>query len=271
MKFVFAFLFSILMVSQAMASSVDTISIWSISMKKSIKAVVIKPDSYQIKINRFSVVYLLHGYAGAFDNWISRVPEIKNYADSFNCIIVCPDGEFSSWYFDSPIDSTYRYETHISKEVVGYIDLHFKTIANKNHRAITGLSMGGHGALYIAIKHPKVFSVAGSMSGLMDLNDRKKSYDISKRIGDMMNFATNLQNYSVINLIEKNTNSPVNIIFDCGSNDVFIESNRRLHQKMLQLKMVHVFIEKEGSHNWDYWGKSVLDQLSYFQQYFKSH
>ncbi len=60
-------------------------------------------------------------------------------------ILVCPDGGYNSWYFDSPIDLTSKYETHISNEVVNYIDTNYKTIPDRNHRVITGLSMGGMG------------------------------------------------------------------------------------------------------------------------------
>jgi S-formylglutathione hydrolase FrmB len=81
------------------------------------------------------------------------VPELKTYADEYKVLIVCPDGGNSSWYFDSPVDSTMKYETYIGKEVPDYIDAHYKTIKNRTARAITGLSMGGHGALFIAFRH----------------------------------------------------------------------------------------------------------------------
>ncbi|HEV7330471.1 MAG TPA: alpha/beta hydrolase-fold protein [Flavisolibacter sp.] len=62
-------------------------------------------------------------------------------------MIVCPDGAFGSWYFDNPVDTTLKYETYISKELVVWVDKNYKTIASPKGRAITGLSVGGHGAL----------------------------------------------------------------------------------------------------------------------------
>ena len=253
------------------AGSVDTVSIYSNSMHKEIKAVVIKPDSYQTKNKRFPVVYLLHGYDGWYSNWVIRMPELKNYADTNQVIIVCPDGAKSSWYFDSPIDTAYRYETHIVKEVVGFVDKNYRTIANKKHRAITGLSMGGHGALFLALRHPDVFGAAGSMSGGVDLKESSNRFDIIKRIGDTLAHAREWHDLTVINLIEKHTHTKLKIIFDCGDKDIFIDGNRRLDQKMTALKIPHQYTERSGVHNWDYWRGSIPYQLAVFRKFFNKN
>ena len=271
MKSVYNLLIFIFYAFAAKAGTVDTVTIYSNSMHKSIKAVVIKPDSYQVKNKRFPVVYLLHGYDGWYSNWIIRAPELKDYADTRQIIIVCPDGATSSWYFDSPVDATYRYETHIAKEVVVFIDKNFRTIADNKHRAITGLSMGGHGALFLALRHPHIFGAAGSMSGVVDLKQTHNRFDISKRIGDTITHAKDWYDLAVINLIEKYTKTKQKIIFDCGNKDIFIEGNRRLHQKMLQLKIPHEYIERKGEHNWDYWRNAIPFQLQYFQHFFQQH
>ena len=85
-------------------------------------------------------------------------PEI---ADEKGIIFVCPDGK-DSWYWDSPKNPAYRYETFVSSELVNYIDRNYKTIADRKGRAITGLSMGGHGAMWLGIRHKDVFGAAGS-------------------------------------------------------------------------------------------------------------
>ena len=271
MKYFLLLIFISCFSSKLCAGKVDTVSIYSNSMHKYIKAVVIKPDTYKNKKNSFPVVYLLHGYDGWYSNWIIRVPELINYADQFQTLIICPDGANSSWYFDSPIDTTYRYETHVATEVVNFIDKNYRTIADKNHRAITGLSMGGHGALFLALRHSHVFGAAGSMSGVVDLKASKNRFDIMKRIGDTMLQANNWHNLAVINLIENYTNTGVKIIFDCGDKDIFIDGNRRLHQKMKQLKIPHTYIERPGEHNWNYWSNAITFQLLFFQRFFKQH
>ena len=251
----------------AYAASVDTVAIYSNAMQKSIKCVVIKPDSKK-KNKRFPTVYLLHGYGGWYSNWLIRVPELKQYADEFQLIIVCPDGGYSSWYFDSPLDSTMKYETYISKEVPGYIDENYPTIRDRSARAITGLSMGGHGGLFLGFRHADFFGACGSMSGGVDINSSRNKYDLIKRIGDTILQADNWKNFSVINVVETPPKDTLSIIIDCGTEDFFYVNNRQLHEKFLQLKIAHDYIERPGKHDWSYWRNAVTYHLLYFRNYF---
>lgn len=101
-------------------ATVDTVSTYSTSMNKKIKAVIITPDTYKENI-KFPVVYLLHGYSGSYRDWIQKVPKLKEYVDLYKMIIVCPDGDYNSWYFDSPQIKEEKYETYISKELAHYV------------------------------------------------------------------------------------------------------------------------------------------------------
>lgn len=270
MKKTFLLLLSFIIHFSAVASTVDTINVYSSSMHKTISTVVIKPNSYKHKKNKFSVVYLLHGYSNNYSDWVKRVPIIKQYADQMNLIFVCPDGGYSSWYFDSPIDSTYKYDTYVSTELVNYIDKNYHTIADRNHRAITGLSMGGHGALYLALNHPDVFGAAGSMSGGVDLRPFPKNWDISKRIGNATDYQSNWERYSVTNIVEHYKGPSLSIIIDCGTEDFFYTVNKQLHEKMLRLKIPHDYIEKPGIHGWDYWKNAIEYQAIFFKNYFNT-
>lgn len=252
----------------AFAGKVDTLSIYSQAMKKEIPCVVILPSSYKKKKNKFPVLYLLHGYSGSYNNWIRKVPQIEALADDYNMMIVCPDGGYSSWYFDSPIDSAFRYETHVAIEVVDYIDAHYRTIPDARHRAITGLSMGGHGSLFLALRHPKRFGAAGSMSGGVDINASRLRFDISKRIGDTLNYADNWKKYAVLYIIDHTPPQNQALIIDCGTEDFYFEVNRRLHEKLLRLKIPHDYIERPGKHDWPYWSNAIQYQLLYFRDFF---
>jgi S-formylglutathione hydrolase FrmB len=253
------------------AASVDTVSIYSNAMHSSHKCVVIKPATYKKAKGGYSVVYLLHGYSGAFSNWITKVPELKKYADDFNMLIVCPDGGYSSWYFDSPVDPAMRYETYISVEIPEYIDAHYKTQTNRYGRAITGLSMGGHGGLFLGMRHSNEFGACGSMSGGVDLNAARSKYDIMKRIGDTIVNADNWKNYSVINMVDHFPKDSLGVIIDCGTEDFFYNINHQLHEKMVNLKIPHDYIERPGKHDWQYWANAVKYQLVFFRDYFDKH
>ena len=251
------------------SASVDTVSIYSNVMKKAINCVVITPDAHKKKKERFPVVYLLHGYSGSYNNWITRVPGLSRQADLYGMIIVCPDGGFSSWYLDSPVDSTIRYETYVGLEVPAYIDANYRTIASRAGRAITGLSMGGHGGLFIGFRHASDFGACGSMSGGVNLYATKKRYDIAKRVGDTAENAAVWKSLSVINLVENRPSDSLAIIIDCGVNDFFYADNKALHQKLLALKIAHEYTERPGRHDWPYWANAIEYQLLFFRNYFE--
>lgn len=251
------------------ASEVDTLKVMSTSMNKSISNVVIMPDTYSTQKESFSVLYLLHGAGGDYTNWVSKVPAIKEYADKFNIIIVCPDGGRTSWYFDSPVDKQMKYETYLSKELVNSVDEKYNTLAEKTGRAITGLSMGGHGAFYLAFKHQDIWGAAGSMSGGIDIRPFPKNWDLSKRLGDYSKHQQNWEDNTVINMVYLLNGSKLKLIFDCGTKDFFFDANKRLHKKLLERNIPHDYIERPGSHNWDYWANSIKYQLLFFNNFFE--
>lgn len=256
---------------QAGAATVDTVAIPSQKMQNTFKCVVIKPDGYKKKNKSFPVVYLLHGYSGNYSNWIQRVPQLQQHADTYEVLIVCPDGGYSSWYLDSPVDSSMRYETYIGSEVPAYIDVHYRTIKKREGRAITGLSMGGHGGLFLGLRHADLFGACGSMSGGVDLYSTRNKFDLVKRVGDSITHAENWKNLSVTHVVEQYPRDSVAIIIDCGVDDFFYDINRQLHQKMVGLKIPHDYIERPGKHDWAYWANAVEYQLLFFRNYFDKH
>ena len=253
------------------AATVDTISIYSKSMHKNVKCVVIKPDQYSNEAKHFPVVYLLHGWSGDYSNWVLKAPDLLHAVDENGLLVVCPDGAYNSWYFDSPIDTTMKYETNIAFEIPAYIDAHYRTVADRKARAITGLSMGGHGSLYIAIRHKDIFGAAGSMSGGVDFRPFPDNWDIKKYLGDYATHPDNWDKNVVINLVDALQNGELSIIFDCGTGDFFLEVNRNLHQKLLDKKIDHDYIERPGGHDWNYWNNSIKYQLVFFREYFISN
>ena len=264
------FLLALIFLSQISFSKnqVDTISVFSPNMKKELKSVVIVPDNYSTK-RHYPVVYLLHGYSGNFTDWVKKVPSIKTLSTEHQLIVVCPDGGFSSWYMDSPIDSTSQYESYITRDLLSYVDAHYATIPERSERAITGLSMGGHGALYIAIRNKDLFANAGSMSGVVDLRTSTKSLDIAKRIGNIETNPAEWDNRSVVNMVSSLKNNELNMIIDCGVSDIFYQINASLHRRLLALKIDHDYSERPGEHNWEYWTNSIQYQMLFFDRCFE--
>jgi putative tributyrin esterase len=262
------------------AAKVDTLTIASIAMNKTYKAAIVLPDSYvKSKIN-YPVLYLLHGADGHFDNWLKKTPNKKllhELADQYNMIIVTPEGEKYSFYIDRPGDKANQFETHIAKEVIQKIDATYRTINNKNGRMITGLSMGGHGALYLATQYPELFCAAGSMSGALDMDTLLES-DPVKRLKKMteMGFAESsvsegFKPYSIVNLTEKIKENNLALLIDCGVDDFLIESNRELHRRLVYNKTPHDYIERPGAHSWQYWEDALPYHFLFFNKFLKKN
>ncbi|HOZ96342.1 MAG TPA: alpha/beta hydrolase-fold protein [Niabella sp.] len=258
--------FLVLLFTYAQASKVDTVETVSQSMNKKIKAVIITPDHY-VKSKTYPVVYLLHGYSDNYARW-SRSEAVLQASDLYSMIIVCADGGFSSWYWDSPVDPLYKYETYVSKELVSWVDENYATIRSAKARAIAGLSMGGHGALYLAIKHPDVFGACGSMSGGVDIRPFPNNWDMAKRLGRYAEFPERWEKNTAINMLYLIQPKTLDIIIDCGTEDFFYNVNEELHRQMLLRNIQHDYITRPGGHTWPYWQNAVSYQLMFFNKFF---
>lgn len=259
--------FFILIATPIFAATIDTLDVYSSKMEKYIKTIVVKPDSYEV-LSGFPVLYLLHGHGGSYNGLIKKSPQIMELADLYEMMIVCPDGGLDSWYWDSPIDSTYRYETFISKELVSCIDKRYKTIPSRESRAITGISMGGHGALYVAFRNQDTFGACGSISGGVDIRPFPNNWGMSKYIGKQSEHPEYWEKYTVIKLLYLLTANRLKIIIDCGSDDFLFQANEKLHRMLLYRGIPHDYISRPGAHNWQYWENAIKFQILFFKEFF---
>jgi S-formylglutathione hydrolase FrmB len=256
-------------VQKTAAATVDTVDTYSPSMKKTIKAVIIRPDNYT-SAKELPVLYLLHGYSGNYADWIINAKGFEKAADVYNMMIVCPDGGFGSWYWDSPVDAGFQYETYVANELVNWVDNKYKTMKNRKGRAITGLSMGGQGALYLAFRHQDIFGAAGSMSGGVDIRSFPDKWDMAKRLGAYSEQPERWEKHSVINMLYLLKPNSLQLIIDCGTEDFFFSVNESLHQQLLMRNIPHDYITRPGAHNWPYWSNAINYQLLFMNNYFKS-
>lgn len=259
---------SFALIGNVLSSKVDTLVVTSASMEKKIKTCVVTPDSYHQGKESYPVLYLLHGYSGNYASWVKDFPEVKDFADRYQMIIVGVDGAYSSWYFDSPVDSSMRYETFVSSEMPDFVDKTFRTIASPAGRGISGLSMGGHGALYIAFRHQDVFGACGSMSGGVDIRPFPTNWHLVARLGDYATHPENWEKNTVVNQVHLLKNDKLAILIDCGIDDFFMEVNRALHQKLLYMTIAHDYIERPGAHNRAYWDNALKYQALFFHEFF---
>ena len=268
--------FLLCMTTMTYAAKVDTLQVASTAMGKTYKAAVVLPNSYSKSKTAFPVMYLLHGAYGHFSDWLKNTPNKKlvhNLADQYNMIIVMPEGETFSFYLDSPVNKESQFETFITQEVIQKVDKTYRTISNRNGRVITGLSMGGHGALYLSGRHPDLFCAAGSMSGAVDMSvmlNRDSSAQVVKLMqpvfGDKSGSTELYEQNSVLRMADKLKANKLPLIIDCGVDDFLIEPNRELHRRLVYNKVDHDYTERPGAHTWDYWENSLPYHVLFFNK-----
>lgn len=263
----FLFLTSIGVLS---AQQINEMAIYSPKMKREVENTIILPKNYGETANvQYPVIYLLNGHGGNNKSFLLIKPNLSELADSLNIIFVCPAG-YNSWYWDSPIDPKLQFETYVSKELIAYIDSAYSTIPRKEGRAITGFSMGGHGALWVALNHPDVFGAAGSMSGGVDIRPFPLSWDMQKSLGSYKENRARWDQHTIANNVDRLRLLSPALIIDCGQDDFFIEVNEALHRALFDRKIIHTYIVTPGEHNADYWRKAMDWQLKFFSEYFSS-
>ncbi len=260
------FLSFFLFAAFSIAQTVDTISVYSNKMGLEVKNVVVLPKDYQSG-KKYPVLYLLHGYGGNHASWVQLSHNLPQEADRLGMIIVCPNGK-NTWYWDSPINPKSQYETFVSKELVEYIDKNYPTIQSRKGRAITGLSMGGHGGLWLGFRHQDVFGACGSMSGGVDIRPFPNNWEMKKAIGSYKENPSVWDEHTVINQVHKIEPDSLSIIIDCGKSDFFYEVNQQLHEKLLYHKVPHDYIIRPGKHNGEYWRNAIDYQLLFFSKFF---
>jgi len=210
----------------------------------------------------FPVLVLLHGLSDDYSIWHRRT-SIEQIVATMPLIVVMPDGH-RSFYCNDPNPGGCAYEDHIVNDVVGFVDRTFPTVAEASGRAIGGLSMGGYGAMMLALRHPDVFSAVSAHSSAFHFTHRA----IAGR-ADVSPYAASFPagKYDCFALAESFAagDAELAIRFDCGADDGLLEANRDFHAHLDRLGIDHQYAEYPGAHTWEYWGEHIRDTLAFIK------
>lgn len=281
--------------------TVRTDTLWSQSLGTSKAVVVYLPPSYgREPARRYPVAYYLHGHWGAETDWtrqgaLARAMDSLAAAGAPEMIVVMPDGD-DGWYTTWNALGTYRgcmrdplpggraepretycvpwpkYDDYIARDVVAFVDSGYRTLPGAAHRGIAGLSMGGYGAITLALAYPDVFSAAWSHSGYLDtmlldsagttrearsieeLRERHRGtwYSLGPAFGeDTIGWRARDPATLVRRALARGTLPAIG--FDVGRDDPFLERNRAFARTLDSLGVRHEYAEHAGRHDWIYW------------------
>lgn len=221
---------------------------------------VLIPENIK-KDEHIPVLYLLHGYMGDYSDWV-RLSNLERYLFDKRLIVVMPSANNS--YYNDLANSDQKYETYISKELPDYIESLFNLSCEKTHRYIAGLSMGGYGALKIALKNSERYEKVGSFSGALDV-DRFSSFDKARAPMFLHIFDGPVSNTSndIFHLLDLPIKSKLDFFISCGTKDVFYPDAIRLKEKLDEKGLVYTYFELPLGHEWAFWDESIKRLLNW--------
>lgn len=235
----------------------------SLSLQKQTAAMVIVPEG---KPGPWPVFYLLHGLSDDHSMWMRRT-SIERYVAGLPLMVVMPDGG-RGFYTDAVDLPTGKYELSITQDLIGFVDSTFHTNASREGRVIGGLSMGGYGALKIALHRPDLFCAAVSHSGAVGWGHSPISNDPNdwtREFRPVLGAEPQGGPNDIYALAEKGDPAlrPA-LRIDCGTDDFLINSNRAMHRHLETLGVPHEYDEYPGAHDWAYWDLHIIDALRFF-------
>ncbi len=210
---------------------------------------------------KLPVVYLLHGGDGTYRDW-SNYSDVSRFAES-RLILVMPDGGSSSYYTNAADRPQDRYEDYIVKDLIPEVENKFPVANERGKRAIVGVSMGGFGAVKLALVHPELFVFAGGISSAIDVPSRPFSI---KRWGQWRSHRSifgpwggEMQHKNDPFVLAR-TADPENTPFlflTCGEQEGLLSSNRQFSRLLAARHFHFEFDFGPGAHDWNQWNERL--------------
>jgi S-formylglutathione hydrolase FrmB len=232
-------------------------------LNKHVAAMAIVP---QFAPPPWATMYLLHGLSDDYTIWHRRT-SIERYVDGLPLVVVMPDG-FRGFYTDNHEGPAYgRYFTD---DVIGFVDRTFHVKRSRSGRCLAGLSMGGYGALRLALSRPELFASAVSHSGAVLAGSRPPAQRPDSPFRQEMRHIFgprpvgsehDLKHLGAIKAARSGKLPRLRI--DCGTEDFLLEDNRQFHAFLTEKKIPHHYQEHPGAHDWKYWDTHIQSAVSF--------
>ncbi|WP_034257606.1 alpha/beta hydrolase [Adhaeribacter aquaticus] len=252
-----------------------------------VKYTIYLPADYNTSQRNYPVVYLLHGGGDDDTGWV-QFGEIQRYADQAIAsgeippmIIITPDAKRT--YYINDYQGKVRYEDMFVQELIPFIDSKYRTRPEKRYRGISGLSMGGYGALMYSMRHPELFSSCAAFSAAVRTDEEIASMEanryetgLGKLFGEALQKEARLtphyRQYSILDIIKTKPVEElkkVKYYLDCGDDDFLTIGNALLHAEMTKYSIPHEFRVRDGAHTWTYWRTGIINGLKFIGDGFR--
>ena len=221
---------------------------------------------------KLPVVYLLHGGGGGFRDWTND-SDVAHYAES-GVVLVMPEGG-SSYYTNAVDPPQDRYEDYIVKDLIADVESRFPVATGRSNRAIVGISMGGFGAVKLALHHPELFIFAGGLSSAIDVPRRAfsiKRLQQSRHYNSIFGVTgsqTRRENDPFALVRTANPEGAPYFFLTCGEQEGLLPANREFAALLEARHFRHEFHTMSGSHDWNQWNawlpslfRSLAEQMS---------
>lgn len=216
-----------------------------------------KPDE------RFPVVYLLHGAFENADVWSTRAGDLlSKLATRHRLVLVAPSCGKTGWYADSPYLKKNQIESFVVRELMPAVERSFPVLPR---RGVTGMSMGGHGAFALALRHPGMFASVSSMSGVLDITRHAEQWKIKDVLGPLASNRALWKSYSALDLLESSRPAEApSMLITTGAKDTYVVSeNRAFRDALRKGGFVYQYREAPGIHDWAYWLEELPLHLAF--------
>lgn len=257
-------------------------------LRETVRYSVYLPANYtKDKDKRYSVVYMLHGYGDNNNSWNGKYLHANErinyleYTGMSEMIYVFPFGKNS--YYSDTYDGKYKYMKMFVTELIPLIDKSLRTIPDREHRSITGYSMGGFGAMVLPEKHPELFlcSAPLSMSFRTDAQYMAESQSGWNNqwgcifggvgeagVGRLTQHYKNHCPFYQFTPGNKEALSQVHWFFTCGDDEEqLLIANDSLHVQLRDNGYDHEFRVGDGAHTSTYWMTALTEVLPMFDYY----
>lgn len=239
------------------------------------------PQNYYNSEKNYPVLYLLHGLGGKHTDWADRghlkdvMDQLAASGEACDMIVVMPNaGSTTEKAMDGYFNvEGWAYEDFFFKELIPYVEKTWRVQADKQHRAVAGLSMGGGGTTKYAQHHPDMFCAAYAMSALMSIPGQGAV--MPQKPGDKVSIlnASVIKN-SCIDFVKnaddavKENLKTVTWFVDCGDDDFLLDRNIEFVQAMKAAQVPVQFRVRDGGHTWEYWHSALYTALPFISRCF---